>query len=171
MSARTIKLCIRVFERLESLAGVDNLVGQLDDAFGTLHTLATVAGLEMLCSRTSCPKNKKLEGELVLWSLELWVQEVNLGRVNPNSSKEVLASCINRFLLKRRLVNYIAAKVKQPDVKDVVYEPNRSPSTVLHAIFTSMRAFRESGCSQATSAAPMTMPWLAALPQPLDHSG
>ena len=126
IGARTIRVGLRVYERLKDIGRAEGIIGALNDLYGTHHVLATTAGLETLCSRTSVPKTPKLQDELVTWSLECWWLDVQLNRIQAGASKDTLGTCVNRYLLKRRLVNWVTAKCKMADDPQVQYEDGKS---------------------------------------------
>ena len=131
--------------------------------------LSTIAGIDTLVARTSVTRNKPLEDELVVWIMELFTHEVSISVTVPTTSRDQFAVSINRYLCKKRLVNYLCHKCKGLD--SVTCEssdpPTEPASKMIATTLGTFKAFRESGLAAVSCA---TLPWLTTLSESRSHS-
>ena len=102
-----------------------------------------------------CFNNKKRP------SPRLVSQDILQDRCDPKLTKEGVTAAIARALVKRRLTNLFATKLKGKDVKGGTYQPGYAPSQVFSTIFSSMAAFR---ATKLHETAYTSLSWVSQLP-------
>ncbi|CAE7906934.1 unnamed protein product [Symbiodinium microadriaticum] len=111
MSEKTIRAMLRIARRFATVSPEGPLiVAELDSKFQTEHCLSGHTNLDLLCSRTSIPKNSTLENGLLMWVLQSLREDIIKGSLDPNVGGQLLGSIVSMYLLKRRLVLYQVKK-------------------------------------------------------------
>ena len=161
MTLEKVKRFLRIYDRIQAVPRADRLILDLDERYSTHHCFATAMGLELLCNKTALPKNPAQQDLLLGWVLDIVIQDIYNGSMEPDASKQPLTMSIQKALLKRRILFYCMKKFKGP-AKEEGYTPGRSPDVVLVNVFQSYKAFVESGLQDPGSSG--NLAWLGKLP-------
>ena len=157
MSEKNISKCLKIHKRITSADyRVQELIGMLDDLFGSRHSLSAVQNLDILVVRTHVAGQETVSRDLLLWATEHFKMDVDRGTVAPDAAKAPFGLSISRALLKKRIVNFLHKKFPPPKASETT-ETWRS----INDIFGSMSKFRLSGLEQGST---LAMPWRVAMP-------
>ena len=74
-----------------------------------------MSGLDAFCAKTAIPKSKRLESELTIWVIECWLGDVGQNRADPRANKETFGKFVAKFLLRRRVLNFLMVKCRGAD--------------------------------------------------------
>ena len=139
---------MRIHERIADTQ-CETIIEELDEAWGSQHIFATLMGLDLVCSKTSIPKNLVAQKALLIWTMDLVTGDIKSGHTEAKMSKEPLTQAIHRALLKKRIINLCAKKFN---------EEASGPSKVWPKVFGSMGAWRQEMEQQ------QNLQWLGSLP-------
>ncbi|CAE7375817.1 unnamed protein product [Symbiodinium sp. CCMP2592] len=149
MSEKTIRAMLRIARRFGSVMPDGPLIiAELDSKFQSDHCLAGHTNLDLLCSRTSIPKNQPLENARMMWVLEALREDICKGALDHNVGGTLLGSIISMYLLKRRVILHQVKKfgAAHPDFGKT---------------FESMQSFKKSGLDVQQASC---MEWLRQAP-------
>lgn len=162
MTETNVKKMLRIHDRISEVPEVERLIADLDDTYGSSHSFASLMGLEILSSRTACPKNAAVQRSCLVWCMSVVSTDILAQKVPTKMAKEALTNAINAALLKKRLVTFLSSKCKGVDDKEVTYEDGKAPSTVLNTLFGTMASFRAAGLHDISVHSGLA--WLSKLP-------
>ena len=163
MSPKAIGTMLKIWSRF-SQAGQAAVrpVEILDSQFGSRHCMAWTTNLDFICQRTSCRKTSSIQNALLVWCLECLLEDVGCKRFPPDLNQPSLKIVVSRYLLKKRVLTYIARKFPALDEAGRSYDTRFHPSKVLDNVFSTVAAWKESGLS---STLPTNLSWLQLLPE------
>ena len=134
----------------------------LDSQFGSRHCMAWTTNLDFICQRTSCRKTASIQNSLLCWCLECLLEDIESKHAPADMTLPSLKIVVSRYLLKKRVLTYIARKFPALDDPSTSYDPRFHPSKVLDNVFSTVAAWKESGLS---STLPTNLSWLQLLPE------
>ena len=148
MSPKAIGTMLKIWSRF-SQAGqaAVRAVEILDSQFGSRHCMAWTTNLDFICQRTSCRKTSSIQNALLVWCLECLLEDVGCKRFPPDLNQPSLKIVVSRYLLKKRVLTYIARKFPALDEAGRSYDTRFHPSKVLDNVFSTVAAWKESGLS------------------------
>ena len=137
MSPKAIGTMLKIWSRF-SQAGQAAVrpVEILDSQFGSRHCMAWTTNLDFICQRTSCRKTASIQNSSLCWCLECLLEDVGCKRFPPDLNQPSLKIVVSRYLLKKRVLTYIARKFPALDDPSTSYDPRFHPSQVLDNVFS-----------------------------------
>ena len=157
---KNISKLLKIHRRISACKFCVQMIEELDDAYGPNHILATVNGLDMISSKSFVQNNPATSSSLMSWMAGSLRREIRAGRLPPDANKEQGSTAFNRFLLKRRLINYLLRKLCLPNT-----HPAHASYQKLVKCFSSWAAFEASGLDGTTKVTSEDMSWLQDLPE------
>ena len=151
MSSRVIGVMLRIWGRFAA-------AGTPCCEFGPKHTFSENSISDFL----SANQLQKGSSTSLSWVLKCFCFDAKQGRVPANTSGSALKTLVHRYLLKRRIMSYVAKKFSFEDLKATDAPEEYWPNRVLHTVLGTVEGFRTSGL---TSELPANLAWIGTLPE------
>ena len=122
---------IRVHRRLSANPLISVRLDLAESRFGRRHTLAFVATLDILCSKTTVHSNPQLSTALLLWVVEGTVTLMLRGCVKSDISREALGGkIVPKLLLVRRIALFLLNRFKYKSQPGAIHLKGNEPKNV-----------------------------------------